>query len=111
AGVQGVLLVKVLLESSVRVVPRPEVVELPQDLLGPAFRRMGEQWELGIGLVWLLDLTASGFADLGLRCRIGLCHADSLAKVCQCGFGRLVTSGGHLSFKASGVRSGVKRLS
>src|SRR5262249_31312550 len=54
ARVQGFLLLLVLLESTRRVRPGTEVVELAADLLGPDAGGVREERKVGCRLVWLL---------------------------------------------------------
>jgi hypothetical protein len=59
AGVQRVSLIQVFGDRAVWVTPRPEVMELPPNLLGPAAAGVREEREVGVG-----------FRRLGGRCRI-----------------------------------------
>ena len=54
ACIQVVPFVKELLQCTLPVIPRPEVMELAIDLFGPTFGGVGEQRKVGIRLRWFL---------------------------------------------------------
>src|SRR5206468_10667677 len=101
----GVLLREVLLEGAIRVVPRPEVVELAPDLLGPHPGGVREEGEVRSGL--------RGLAAAVAWRRIVRGHGDDLLKSRHCD----PTGGGcdasgdciQYSIQYSWCRSGCKR--
>jgi hypothetical protein len=60
AGVQVVALIQVLRQGAVRVFPRPEVVELAIDFLGPALGCVGKLREIQAGFRGLVLRSATG---------------------------------------------------
>ena len=60
SGLAVILFVQVLLQGTVRIAPRTKVKMLPSNFLAPATRRMEEQREIRIGLLWLVLARPSG---------------------------------------------------
>jgi hypothetical protein len=61
AGVKVVLFLMVLLERTIGVVPRSEVVDATANLLGPIAGGVGVQGLVGIRLGWLTRLVCLGW--------------------------------------------------
>jgi hypothetical protein len=94
AGVQRLLLFQVLLEGAVGIIPRPELLELSPDLLGPHAGRMRKDGEVEIGL--------GGFAWAGVRNR--MVWATAPQNRFSCGFGRDVATVPATVMMGSGVK-------
>lgn len=54
ACLQIILLIEILLEGTIRVIPRPKIMQVLPDLLGPSASGMREQWKIRIWFLWFL---------------------------------------------------------